>query len=93
MIIVEPQPHYIRDYKKLKKDHYKVGELDIIAEKMLNGQSLNEYHDHALTGDMQGLRELHVDKKKQSNWLLLYEVIEGTYYLYRTGSHDYITGK
>jgi YafQ family addiction module toxin component len=93
MLDIRLDPHYVRDYKKLKKDNYNVKELDVVMEKIADERSLNEYYDHSLIGDLQGFRELHVDKKKRSNWLLLYAIVNNAAIFYKTGSHDYVVGK
>lgn len=45
------------------------------------------YRDHALGGDMQGKREIHIGGRN-SDWLLIYDIAEGIVTLGRTGSHD-----
>lgn len=45
------------------------------------------FKPHQLKGQWLGVCELHVGGR-QSDWLLLYEVIEDTAYFIRTGSHD-----
>jgi mRNA interferase YafQ len=47
---------------------------------------ITHYRDHALTGNLQGYRELHID----SDWLLVYRIENNTLtlILVATGSHD-----
>ena len=42
-----------------------------------------KYRDHALTGEWRGFRECHI----QPNWLLIYRVENGKFWLARTGTH------
>jgi len=42
-----------------------------------------EYRDHALRGDWNGFRDLHIEP----DWLLLYRVVDDELQLARTGSH------
>ncbi|KRM56371.1 hypothetical protein FC18_GL000054 [Lacticaseibacillus sharpeae JCM 1186 = DSM 20505] len=52
---------------------------------------LNQLSDHALHGNWQGFRELHVDKK---DWLLAYTIDNGKLILTltATGTHDDLFG-
>jgi len=43
-----------------------------------------KYHDHALSGNLKGNRELHIEP----NWLLMYKSTNAEITLIRTGTHD-----
>ena len=52
--------------------------------------------DHALTGDKDGYRSLHINSKKnpkKNTWVLMYIACEKTITLIRTGTHDDVYGK
>ena len=45
--------------------------LEAVVAKLANGESLPpQYRDHALSGDLAGLRDCHVE----NDWLLLYQI-------------------
>lgn len=78
-----------KDYKKLKKKHYSINKLHEAVDAISKCDStlLKKYKDHALSGNWQGYRELHIE----GNWLLIYKINnndEIVLVLVRTGSHD-----
>lgn len=74
-----------KQFKKLMKKHYDPAILQkIISILAEEGNLHGKFHDHALSGDMQGLRECHI----QPNWLLVYQITEENISLVATGSHD-----
>ncbi len=76
-----------KDLKLAKKQGKDIDKLFEVIEKLGNGEKLDaKYRDHDLTGNYKGCRECHVD----SNWLLVYEVIDVVLVLmlYRVGSHS-----
>jgi len=76
---------YEKDLKKLGKKHYDLEKLEEPVDFLLKGMVLPaKYKDHALSGNLQGKRELHIE----SNWLLMYERTDSEIILIRTGSHD-----
>ena len=78
-------PSYEKDSKRLKKRHYDLSKIEAPVEFLLKGETLPaKYKDHALTGNLQGKRELHIE----SNWLLMYKSSDTEIILIRTGSHD-----
>ena len=81
-------PIFERDVKRLKKKHYDLSKLDIAIQAVfsMDDAKLAQLRDHALKGNWQGYRELHVD----SDWLLIYRICndELELLLTRTGSHD-----
>lgn len=61
--------------------------MEKVVDILLTGKPLTEKNkDHALTGNWNGYRECHI----QSDWLLVYEIIEDRLILSltATGSHS-----
>lgn len=84
-------PTFKRDVKKLKKAHYNLDLMYEAIDHIIKNNSdilKSRYRDHALKGNWQGYRELHI----QGDWLLIYKLekdqISLTTILTRTGSHD-----
>jgi len=74
-----------KDLKRYRKKHWSTYRLEKITAELLPGGPLNgRYGDHVLSGDMAGLRELHIEP----NVLLLYKVTEDNIIFIRLGSHD-----
>lgn len=78
----------MRQLKKLMRKHYSKVAYDKALTALIkqNVEVLHKLKDHALNGDLQGFRELHI----QPDWLLLYKVDgdELVLVLVATGSHD-----
>lgn len=80
-----------RNFKALLKKNYDITKFDIVLDLLLaqDKETLKQrYKDHALKGNMKGLRELHIE----GDWLLVYR-IENDYlelWLLATGSHDQV---
>lgn len=85
---IEREPTFKRNYKALKKKHYDMNELEKVITLLVNQdtQALKKYRDHALIGNLQGLRELHI----KNDWLLIYAIDDDklTLFLLATGKHD-----
>lgn len=83
-------PIFVRDYKKCMKKHW---DLELLDEAMFAVVKSDEekiphiYNDHALTGNLQGYRQLHINGRS-SSWLLRYTINDKTVYFARTGTHD-----
>jgi mRNA interferase YafQ len=78
---------YCKDLKRLKKKHYELNKIEEPVGFLLRGEILPaKYKDHALVGNLQGKRELHIEP----NWLLVYRSTDIEIILIRTGSHDAI---
>ncbi len=76
-----------KDLKLAKKQGKNIDKLFYVVERIANGEELDvKYRDHSLTGNFAGCRECHIE----SDWLLIYEVIDKVLVLmiYRTGSHS-----
>lgn len=60
--------------------------LSAVVRILARGEALPpQYHDHALTGDLEGLRDCHIEP----DWLLLYRIEDDVLVLTltRTGTH------
>ena len=89
-----PLPEFKRNYKKARKKHFNV----LLIRRSIHLLLIQDYdklrrrcHDHALHGDMQGYRELHI--LKHHNLLLLYQIQNypngsKKLVLIKLGSHD-----
>jgi mRNA interferase YafQ len=76
---------YEKWIKRLKKKHYNMELLKEVVKLLLEGIQLpTKYHDHALSGNLQGNRECHIE----ANWLLMYKSTDTEIILIKTGSHD-----
>ncbi len=82
-------PRFKRDYKAIVRKHFDES-LFVEAVKALMAEETellaSKYSDHALKGEWQGFRELHI----AGDWSLIYRVErdELELVLTRTGSHD-----
>ena len=82
-------PRFKRDYKALMRKHYDEAKFVRVIELLMAEEATElarSYRDHALKGEWEGFRELHIE----SDWLLIYRVNrdELELVLTRTGSHD-----
>ena len=87
MLTIRYQAAFKRDYKRIRKRGYDTKLLERVITLLACEQPLPpEYKDHPLIGDYRGCRECHI----ASDWLLIYEVVEGDLVLYltRTGTHS-----
>lgn len=81
----EYSSQFKRDYKKMKSRGKNTALIKSAMAKLLAGEALPEaYKDHQLKGEWKDFRELHIE----SDWLLIYKIIEDTIYFTRTGSHS-----
>lgn len=70
-----------KSYKLCKKRGLPVQELKDVVEKLRNDEVLDEnFHDHELSGQFNGTRELHI----RPNWLLCYRKNQGILKAWRT---------
>jgi mRNA interferase YafQ len=76
---------FARDVKKAQKRGKNLDKFRIIATTLLNGEILDELHrDHKLLGNYSGRRECHIE----SDWLLIYKMLEQKIIFERMGSHS-----
>ncbi len=83
-------PAFERDVKKCMKKHWDMESFKTAISAILHSDEKPiplKYHDHALSGNLRGKRELHV-KGRASDWLIMYEIVDGVVGFARTGSHD-----
>ncbi|MEG1047668.1 type II toxin-antitoxin system RelE/ParE family toxin [Carnobacterium sp.] len=65
MLTIEYTSRFKRDYKKLTKKNYNMRKLEKVVNLLLtsNQDELKiKYKDHALKGNWQGYRELHLER-------------------------------
>ena len=75
-----------KELKKMLKRGADVAKLETVVSILASGETLPpQYHDHALTGNLAGLRNCHIE----NDWLLLYTIQNDVLVLTltRTGSH------
>ena len=75
-----------KELKKMLKRGADLDKLETVVNILAAGETLPpQYHDHALTGDMEGTRDCHITP----DWLLLYRIENDVLVLTltRTGSH------
>lgn len=83
-------PAFERDVKKCMKKHWDMGSFKAAISAILHSDEEPiplKYNDHALSDNLQGKRELHV-KGRTSDWLIMYEIVDGVVGFARTGGHD-----
>lgn len=76
-----------KDYALCVRRGYRIGELDAVIKLLENGLPLpGSLRDHALIGDYNGCRELHI----RPDWLLIYRRNDDFLELVmlRTGTHS-----
>jgi len=76
-----------KNLKKILKRGKEYAKLKTVVSLLAQGETLPpKYKDHALTGDLQGTRDCHIE----SDWVLLYtrqdDILVLT--LVRTGTHS-----
>jgi len=87
MYTVRPTTKFQKDLKRAEKRGYDISLLTAVIKKLAAGEALEEScRDHTLKGNYKGCRECHITP----DWLLIYEKIEDTLFLYltRTGTHS-----
>ena len=85
--IIKHTTKFQKDLKRIQKRGYDISLLTDIIKKLANGEELPEKNkDHNLNGNYKGCRECHITP----DWLLIYEIDNGTLILYltRTGTHS-----
>ncbi|MCK9329416.1 MAG: type II toxin-antitoxin system YafQ family toxin [Candidatus Cloacimonetes bacterium] len=87
MYEIKPSTKFKKDLKRVQRKGYDISLLTSVLKMLAAGEPLPEKNrDHALVGNYEGCRECHI----APDWLLIYEVVEETVFLYltRTGSHS-----
>ncbi len=74
-----------KDLKKMEKRGKALNKIKKIIRKLVNEERLEaKYKDHKLVGNYKGRRECHIE----SDWLLIYKLIDADIIFERTGSHS-----
>ncbi len=81
--------HFKKQYKKIVKQGKDTHKMEIVIEKLANGEELEpKYKNHSLndTKYYKGCSECHIEP----DWLLIYKIVndELILYLIETGSHS-----
>ena len=79
------------DYRLMVKRGKDIERLKTVMRRLINQQSLeSRYHDHALTGNLRGHRDCHIDP----DWILIYRIDRDQQEIIfvRTGSHADLFG-
>ncbi len=60
-----------KSFKKMLKRGKDVAKLEAVVQILAMGETLPpQYRDHALTGDLAGLRDCHIE----NDWVLFYKI-------------------
>lgn len=84
---IKPTNKFKKDLKTIQKRGYNLDLLTEVIRRLASGEKLPEKNkDHLLTGNFAGCRECHI----APDWLLIYEIDDGSLFLYltRTGTHS-----
>lgn len=87
MLALKTTTKFNKDLKLIKKRGYDIRKMEIIVNKLLKQETLEEkYKDHKLSGSYEGCRECHIEP----DWLLIYYIESNilTLTLSRTGTHS-----
>ena len=79
------------DYRLMLKRGKGIEKLKTVIRQLVNQQPLeSRYHDHALTGNLRGRRDCHIEP----DWILIYRIDRDLYEIIfvRTGSHADLFG-
>jgi mRNA interferase YafQ len=79
---------FYSDILLLRQQGKDIRKLEIVVALLIRGKALREkYRDHALTGNLEGFRDLHIE----NDWLLIYRYTgRHTIRFERTGSHSQV---
>jgi mRNA interferase YafQ len=85
VLALVPSTRFRKDVKRAEKRGKDIAKLRTVLTMLAQEQPLPpEYRDHALRGDWNGFRDLHIEP----DWLLLYRIEGDEVQLARTGSHS-----
>jgi mRNA interferase YafQ len=74
-----------KDLKRILRRGYRCVHLDRVVDRLRLGMMLDSKHrDHPLQGKWTGWRECHI----QSNWVLVYKIVNEEVIVDRTGTHS-----
>jgi len=82
---IEFTTQFKKDYKKIKKQNKEISKLYSIINLLASSKKLERrFKDHALTGELKGMRDCHIEP----DWVLIYKLTPSLLSLQRTGSHS-----
>lgn len=74
-----------RDLRLMQRRGKDLKKLKSILRRLIDGEPLSRrYQDHPLIGNYKGRRECHIE----SDWLLIYKVVDDEIIFERTGTHS-----
>lgn len=75
-----------KSLKTLRKKHYPMNKVAEVIDSLCEADGIlhGRYHDYALSGNLSGYRELHIEP----NVLLLYKLTNSEIILVKIGTHD-----
>jgi len=74
-----------KDVKRCQRRDKNLDKFKIIARTLLSGESLDSIHkDHKLVGNYVDRRDCHIE----SDWVLIYKIIENKLIFERMGTHS-----
>ncbi len=84
-LALRPTKQFKPDVERMKKRGKDIAKLQSIINSLVQRNPLEpQYRDHALTGELKGSRDCHVEP----DWILIYEQKLDELILFRTGSHS-----
>lgn len=97
-MIINRTAEFKRNYKRLKRKHYDMNRLKYAINLIVDGKTdelIRKHKDHQLKGKYKALRELHVDRSYNDNWVMVYQIHDDELNLQildllRTGDHDHM---
>jgi mRNA interferase YafQ len=89
-LIASPTTAFKKDIQRLAVRGRDIVKILAPLMLLLNKQSLPpQYQDHPLKGKWTGYRDFHVE----SDWLVVYKIVDDFLVLMRTGTHQDILGE
>jgi mRNA interferase YafQ len=74
-----------KDLKKMEKRGKALSKIKKVIRKLVDEERLEaKFKDHKLVGNYKGRRECHIE----SDWLLIYKLMDAEIVFERTGSHS-----
>ena len=74
-----------RDFKKAEARGKDIQKLEEAMFLLVSGAPLpDRYHDHPMKGKWEGYRDLHIE----SDWVLIYKILDDIVFFTRTGTHS-----
>lgn len=85
MIIPAFTRQFEKDVKRVQRRGKNSLKMKIVVQALIAEEGLDPIHrDHKLIGNWQGRRECHIE----SDWLLIYIIVEDQIVFERTGTHS-----